>query len=734
MQRQEEGVLPNIKPTLFQLYFDPSLAGIPYSSPEEELRDWSYLVDMHLHCLLWMREQKKLAGSEGPDHLRGMAVTSEEAQSYVMSSFRFNREMGLRSDLQDCLRQGWSFVQERGAAGDGAAQEILRRFAASPFEKICLYLAVSARLDRKYERLFSYLYSDMDHASPTVGLAWSMYTLWEPQAEWGECLGMLCRPEWGLLYENGAGTGLSQSYTLRENVLHTLLGRQESGAQAARVCEPVASGELPAPCSLHYGEPLRESVRLAVHRARMSRRPLVIQLWGDEGSGRMYTLLCCAAVEGWALLRVHCGEWQEMDQAQLDSLLAAIVSDAAVSGFMPVLCDLDALGKRRATRIVEYLSRAGVGILFCCSVEPDALGALGGCTLLRYGMPSISPSERLELWQAQAAGRHLAPGMDLTYLSSKYRLNPGQIRDAFESADLCAGEELREEDLTHAIISAGQGELSRECVRITPVYTFDDLILPDAAKKQVRAILDRVHNSYRVNVEWGFGARYAYGRGISVLMYGRPGTGKTMCAQVLANELQLELYKVDLSQLISKYIGETEKNISDIFRNAQKSNAILFFDEADSLFSKRTADMNGSNDKYANMETAHLLQKMEEFDGITILATNLAGTFDKAFYRRLQYIINIPLPDAPTRLEIWRRSFPERCPLDEGVDLEVLARQHEISPSSIKTAALGAAFRAVAAGAPKVGMRHILASLRDELAKEGKTMSPQEMLGFDLTD
>ena len=223
---------------------------------------------------------------------------------------------------------------------------------------------------------------------------------------------------------------------------------------------------------------------------------------------------------------------------------------------------------------------------------------------------------------------------------------------------------------------------------------------------------------YQVFNRWGFERKLAHGKGISVLFSGPPGTGKTMAAQVLAHDLALDLYKIDLSRVVSKYIGETEKNLSRIFDEAEHSNAILFFDEADALFGKRT-EISDAHDRYANLETSFLLQKMEEYEGIVILASNLRENMDNAFLRRIRFIVEFPFPDAASRLKIWKKHFPAEAPVSEGVDYDLLAERIQVAGGNIKNIVLNAAFFAAENGG-MIGMEHILQGTRREYEKIGK--------------
>lgn len=257
-------------------------------------------------------------------------------------------------------------------------------------------------------------------------------------------------------------------------------------------------------------------------------------------------------------------------------------------------------------------------------------------------------------------------------------------------------------------------------VYVKKTYTWEDLILEDSEKKLLHDICDQVKYRRVVREEWGFGKKNPYGSGVSAIFYGAPGTGKTMAAQVLARELGLELYKVDLSQLVSKYIGETEKNLSALFDKARDTDAVLFFDEADSLFAKRS-EVGNSNDRYANMETGFLLQKLEEYEGVTVLATNFVNNIDEAFKRRIKFLVRFTFPSADVRLKLWKSMLPMETPMEEPLDFEALAEKYELSGSSIKEVLTNAAFLAAGQGR---GLHNqaIRSALQTHLSKFGRNL------------
>ncbi|MDE7299013.1 MAG: ATP-binding protein [Lachnospiraceae bacterium] len=268
--------------------------------------------------------------------------------------------------------------------------------------------------------------------------------------------------------------------------------------------------------------------------------------------------------------------------------------------------------------------------------------------------------------------------------------------------------------------------LQEWAVRVKTDYAWEDLVLPRQQKEELKQAANQIKYRRQVYEEWGFSGVLSYGTGLSVLLTGPPGTGKTMAAQVLAGAMGLELYKIQLPAVVSKYIGETEKNLRQIFREGKKSPAALFFDEADVLFGRRT-EVKDSHDKYSNMEAAFLLQNMEEYAGVVILATNFPQNIDEAFRRRIKFTIEFSMPDRQHRRLLWEKSFPKQAPLGADVDLEYLAETFELSGSSIKNIAVNAAFLA-APGGEAVGMPHIIKALTGEYRKSGKYFSEEELL------
>jgi SpoVK/Ycf46/Vps4 family AAA+-type ATPase len=276
-------------------------------------------------------------------------------------------------------------------------------------------------------------------------------------------------------------------------------------------------------------------------------------------------------------------------------------------------------------------------------------------------------------------------------------------------------------DLVRAGRALAAPSLQRFAVTVAPRFDWDDLVLPADRKQQLQSVAARVTNRAIVQRDWGFGEKLSRGRGVAVLLSGPPGTGKTMAAEVLANALALDLFQIDLSTVVSKYIGETERQLSTIFAEAEQGQCILFFDECDAIFGKRT-EVKDAHDRYANTEVNYLLQRLEQYEGTVLLATNFQKNIDEAFLRRLHDSIDFPFPDEAAREQIWRKQFPEHAPVDPNLDYGHLAAQFKLSGGHIRNAALYAAYRAAEEGGRKatIGMAHVLEGVRREFQKQGK--------------
>ena len=369
-------------------------------------------------------------------------------------------------------------------------------------------------------------------------------------------------------------------------------------------------------------------------------------------------------------------------------------------------------------------------------VTPDARPIeSSGLDVLVAHLSPPGPAARERLWAA-AVGE-VPPDADLSVIASRFRLGgeeiAGAARTARASARMRATDggdgRLTGGDLFAAARGRSGSELDGLARKVESVFGWDDIVLPDDSRAQLEELCSRVAHRDRVIDAWGFRRTLGAGLGISALFAGASGTGKTMAAGVLANALELDLWAIDLAKIVSKYIGETSKNLDRMFRAAEDSNAILFFDEADALFGKRS-EVRDSHDRYANVEIAYLLQKMEAYDGVAILATNLRQNLDEAFARRLGFTVHFPFPDADARLAIWRRAWPPEVVLADDVDLDDLAQRFRLSGGNIRNAVLAAAFLAANDNAD-IRRQHLLLAIRREYQKLGRGLSEADLTGVE---
>ncbi len=340
----------------------------------------------------------------------------------------------------------------------------------------------------------------------------------------------------------------------------------------------------------------------------------------------------------------------------------------------------------------------------------------------------------LYLWQKNAERYPVKHEIPLSIFSNTFRFTPIQIERIFQNAEkrriLDKRSLILQEDIKEACIRE-TGRCGNNMITVMDTgYCWEDLILPEKQKEQLKTACNRVLYRHKIYDAWGFGEKIRYARGVSMIFSGPPGTGKTMSAGITAGFLETTLYRVDLAAVVSKYIGETEKNLNAVFEAVKKGQGVLFFDEADVLFNKRV-EVQNSNDRHSNMEAAYLLQKMEEYEGVVILATNYIQNIDEAFKRRIQFLIEFPFPDEECRRQLWETVFPKQVRFDEIPDYEFLAKQFELSGSYIKNIALQAAFFAADAG-KGICMEYIMKALLLEIRKAGKRISREDLKEYHM--
>lgn len=384
-------------------------------------------------------------------------------------------------------------------------------------------------------------------------------------------------------------------------------------------------------------------------------------------------------------------------------------------------------------RELATVARPILMIVPASEVERAAAAAPREPLVITLSVPSVP--ERVRIWRQLIPRTAAISAETLDVLAARFGFTPGRIVRVMRLATAAAerrepgARHLTEADLQGACRSVGSTEMGTLAERVALPFTREDLVVPASVAGELDLAVAWVRHRKTVLEEWGFARRMTMGRGLTALFTGKPGVGKTMAAQILARELAADLYRVDLSRVMSKYIGETERNLSQLFDEAQASGVVLFFDEADALFGKRT-EVKDAHDRYANVEIGYLLTRMEEYDGVTILSTNRLRDLDEAFVRRFQVLVQFPMPDASDRLRIWRGMLPAAALPDGELDLTVLAQRFELSGGEIRNVVMAAAYLAASA-AERIGLSHLRKGLRRELSKNGRVPTPHELAALD---
>lgn len=474
----------------------------------------------------------------------------------------------------------------------------------------------------------------------------------------------------------------------------------------------------------------------------------IFSFFGDEGSGRKFFIKQFCKKNGMGAISVNCKKLFVYDFTFVEKALWAVTRECILTNSC---CCLDELTfhEEEKDKFLGYMDLAfaklvSKGLLvYALSKEKMPMRDITKEEFTELEIPTPTTQEREECWRLFAKDYALGDDIDLLEMATKFLFTPGKIKAALANARSLA---TMNKDILIPRATLFQGcnnqmssELTQKATKVKANFGFEDIVMNRDQRETLEHAIDQMNFRKQVYDNWHYTKKYPYGRGLSVLLFGAPGTGKSMCAQVIAHELNLELYRVDLSKVIDKYVGETEKSISMIFREAKKCNVVLFFDECDTLFAKRSDD-GGSNQASNNNKTALLLQEVEAYDGVSVLATNYKHNIDPAFFRRMKYIVEFQFPNADTREMLWRTTIPKDTPLAEDVDIRFLAEKFEFAGGNIKNCILNAAFLAAADGDGKeVRMKHYLQAIRYEYVKTGKVFTrsdfepyAEEVFGMEL--
>ena len=597
------------------------------------------------------------------------------------------------------------------------------------FDQAVLLIAMAPEFDARYERVYGFLQDDVARRRPSVDLI----------------LNLLCRSAAEKLeYRGRFGPGsalrraqlihlfaepnhvdpplISQWVKADEQALREVLNSTELDSRLAGCAEIVTSDLSLASLPLERSQ--AEGLRNVAFRARAEGEPLRLFFRGPSLPLKRTAAEALASELNRPLMAL------DLAHAAEPVLMLEIAAREARHSNAILFLDTARAASESIPALLSVVKDKRRDVPFDVIIAADVASVSDGLELLPVDFGLASYQTRRQLWTAhcEESGIHLSPP-HLESLAALFPLYPDQVgsavREACQHAHWRGESRPAQEDLMAAARTQSSRQIESLARKIEPAHGWEEIVLPPATMAQLRALCSRVVHRHRVLDDWGFHRKLANGKGATALFAGPSGTGKTMAAEIVARELGLELYKIDLSGVVSKYIGETEKNLERVFRAAEHANAILFFDEADALFGKRS-EVRDSHDRYANIEVSYLLQKMEMYDGVAILASNLRQHLDESFLRRLAFSVHFPFPDAEQRRLIWQSIWPPETPRDPAIDFETLATRFKLSGGNIKNVALAAAFLAAEDNSP-VSMRHVITAVEREFQKMGKPLSDEEL-------
>jgi SpoVK/Ycf46/Vps4 family AAA+-type ATPase len=453
----------------------------------------------------------------------------------------------------------------------------------------------------------------------------------------------------------------------------------------------------------------------------------VLVLAGPQGAGKRTLIAAIAGELGRGMLQVRM-DLLPTDREEAERLGRAIARETALFGAVLVLVGLDALvhDERDAARLAgldRALRDAPIPVV-ATMASPRVRAPALARGVIRFDVPVPTETERIEIWQQVLPRHDVGADFKLENIAARYPLTGGQIEQTAAAASTLArgrgASMLAERDIHEGLRGVLDAKMSTLGSRVVRNQRWDDVVLREETINGVIEFIARQQHRRTVYETWGFGRKIGKGLGTSALFVGPPGTGKTMVAGLIAEELGLDLYQIDLSRIVSKYIGETEKNLSELFDAAEAGHAILLFDEADSLFARRT-EVKSSVDRYSNLEVNYLLQRMEVFSGITILTSNLESSIDAAFKRRIAFKLEFPFPDEEERLRLWKAMIPSEASVDGRVRFEELSTRFIMSGGHIRNAVVRGAFLAAAEGTT-ITMRHLERAAELEYTQMGKVV------------
>lgn len=670
----------------------------------------------------WLRK----TGRFTEDPFRGLYVAEGQVDALLAPEGEAAGET--EAGIAACRARIDSHAAAAEAAGIVLPLRRLRRlFGLDAFEEAVLLLAAAPDIELRYETLFAYAQNDVTRKRPTIDLALALLA--------GDRRQQLLRR-----------ASFAANAPLIRHCLLSLTSKDEADASSLarrigtdrRIVDALLGSDGPderlTPCAMLVADPAPGTMpmeRLARAEPLWHAAPALLHFEGPPDAGQRAAAEALAAAQRMRLLVVTPGA----DTHLRAGLIAreAVLQNAAIFVELPREIE-GAESRERLATLLDGLCASGRLVMAAGGAEFAPREHLPRIRCLAFPFAAPGFAARFDLWhKALAAGGLNGATAPLgEALAVKFGLGPAAVEAAVAAAQwdaaLDGAEGLDAPRLHRAARAGSRHALGRLARKIEPHHSWSDLVLPVRELQQLKEICGSVTHWPLVHRSWGFDAKLPDGRALAVLFSGRSGTGKTMAAGIIARTLELDLYKIDLATVVSKYIGETEKNLDRIFSEGQTSNAVLFFDEADALFGKRS-EVKDAHDRYANIEVAYLLQRIEAYEGLVILATNLAKNIDEAFARRMRHVVEFPFPDAGQRERIWRGVFPAAAPLAGDVDLGFFARRFEIAGGSIRNVALAAAFLAAEEGSA-IAMAHLARAMAREMQKLGRMPARAEFGGY----
>jgi AAA+ superfamily predicted ATPase len=579
-------------------------------------------------------------------------------------------------------------------------------FGLTSFERDILLLCAGVELEGRFAEACAAAHRDPRRTSPSFSLALAAL----PGAHWSAVTRDRPLRRWGMVELQPGETLVGGALRIDERILHFLAGVDCSDERLDGIVTPLVAGSpLPdwlAPASERAARALGEGERVALTGGSSSDRELVAA-----------AALAAAGLHGWRLNAADIAA----NPAERERLARYWVRESWLRG-AGLLIQADPAATDETARIARgFLDQIGGAVV----IDAGGAGAWSGFGAVRIELAEPSADERRQVWVANLGSSAGQMNGVLDAIAEQFRVDTPTIRSASATLRRLAAEcdaETLQQQAWLVCREHARRSMQQSARRIVPKADWDSLILPETQMRILRQIAAHLRQRATVYQRWGFNAKYSRGLGLTALFSGASGTGKTMAAEVLAHSLDLDLFQIDLAGLVSKYIGETEKNLKQVFDAAEDSGAILLFDEADALFGKRS-EVKDSHDRYANLEVSYLLQRMEAYRGLAILTTNMRHAIDAAFVRRIRFIIEFPFPDAAQRARIWDGVFPRETPT-AGLDPQRLARLN-VTGGVIRNIAMHAAFLAADDSSP-VRMSHLLEAARTEYAKLERPLSSAE--------